>query len=121
MIEKEPNLIEELYSFFFKIFIPAFIALSIKIATQVKREKMTFTRVVLSFVVGIGCAYFVYPFVENQTESKYIPLLVGVVSISGDKIAEYIIYKWNVDNFVGVILDSMLNAIVQIFKPNNKN
>jgi hypothetical protein len=59
--------------------------------------------------------------VENQTESRYIPLLVGMVSISGEKIAEYIIYKWNVDNFVGVIFDSMLNAIVQIFKPNSKN
>lgn len=121
MIEKEPNLIEELYNFFFKICIPASIAISIKLATQVKKEKMTFTKVVLSFVVGIGCAYFVYPFVENQTESKYIPLLVGVVSISGEKIAEYIIYKWNVDNFLSVIFDSVLNAIVQIFKPNNKN
>ena len=116
MIEKEPGLFDEMYNFFLKIFIPAFIALSIKIATQVKREKMTFTRVVMSFVVGIGCAYFVYPFVDSNLSSEYVPLLVGVVSISGEKIAEYLIYKWDVDIFLGALIDTIIDRV----RPNRK-
>lgn len=109
MIEKEPNILEELYTFFLKIFIPAFIAISIKMATIVKKEKMTFTRILLSFVVGVGCAYFIYPFVDNGVENSYVPLLVGVVAISGDKIAEYIIYKWDIDTFIGAVIDTLLD------------
>ena len=112
MIPKgEPKIYEELTTFFFKIFIPAFIAISIKTATQIKREEMNFTRVIISFVVGIGCAYFVYPFVEGKIENNYIPLLVGVVAMSGEKIAEYIIYKWDVDKFLGALIDFLLERL----------
>lgn len=104
MIEKEPTIVEQLTTFFFKIFIPAFIAISIKIATQVKREKMKFTRVVLSFIVGIGCAYFIFPFVEG----KWTPLIVGVVAMSGEKIAEFIIYKWDIDTILKALISNWL-------------
>ena len=92
---------KDLTEFFFKIFIPAFIAISIKIATQIKREKMNLTRVIMSFVVGIGCAYFVFPFVDG----RWTPLIVGIVAMSGEKIAEFIIYKWDVD----VVLKTLIS------------
>lgn len=104
MTEKDPTIIKELSEFFFKIFIPAFIAISIKIATQVKREKMNFTRIVISFIVGIGCAYFVFPFVEG----RWTPLIVGVVAMSGEKIAEFIIYKWDVDTVLRTLISNWL-------------
>lgn len=111
MIQKEPNLIQELTTFFFKIFIPAFIAISIKIATQIKKEKMNLTRVIISFVVGIGCAYFVYPFVQDKIDENFIPLLVGVVAMSGEKISEYIIYKWDIDKLLGAFIDLAYNFL----------
>lgn len=83
MLEKDHTILEELSTFFFKIFIPAFIAISVKVATQIKQEKMNFSRILISFVAGIGCAYFVFPFVEG----KWTPLIVGVVAMSGEKIA----------------------------------
>jgi hypothetical protein len=105
-MEKSPEFTSGLAEFFFKIFVPAFIAVTIKIATQVKREKMNVTRIIISFIVGIGCAYFVYPFVHGNVESGYIPLLVGIVAMSGEKIAEYVIYKWDVDKLLGSLLDA---------------
>ena len=113
MIEKEPNIIKELTTFFFKIFIPAFIAISIKIATQIKKETMNFTRVIISFVVGIGCAYFIFPFVHDsdKIDSSYIPLLVGVVAMSGEKIAEYIIYKWDIDKLLTAFIDFLIEQV----------
>lgn len=104
MTQKDPTILKELTEFFFKIFIPAFIAISIKIATQIKREKMNFTRVMISFVVGIGCAYFVYPFVGG----RWTPLIIGVVAMSGEKIAEFIIYKWDVDMVLKTLISNWL-------------
>jgi hypothetical protein len=105
MLEKDPTILEELSTFFFKIFIPAFIAISVKVATQVKQEKMSFSRILISFVAGIGCAYFVFPFVEG----KWTPLIVGVVAMSGEKIAEFIIYKWDVDKVIKNLLSNWIS------------
>mgnify|MGYP003675297116 FL=1 len=105
MLEKDPTILEELSTFFFKIFIPAFIAISVKVATQVKQEKMSFSRILISFVAGMGCAYFVFPFVEG----KWTPLIVGVVAMSGEKIAEFIIYKWDVDKVIRNLLSNWLS------------
>lgn len=117
MIEKDPNILQELSTFFFKIFVPAFIAISIKVATQIKEESMNFTKVILSFVIGIGCAYFIYPFVVYKIDESYVPLLVGVVAISGEKISEYIIYKWDIDKFLNAIFDGALNFVINLIKP----
>mgnify|MGYP003624382334 FL=1 len=105
MLEKDPTILEELSTFFFKIFIPAFIAISVKVATQIKQEKMNFSRILISFVAGIGCAYFVFPFVEG----KWTPLIVGVVAMSGEKIAEFIIYKWDIDTVLRNLLSNWIN------------
>ena len=105
MLEKDPTIFEQLSTFFFKIFIPAFIAISVKVATQVKQEKMSFSRILISFVAGIGCAYFVFPFVEG----KWTPLIVGVVAMSGEKIAEFIIYKWDVDKVIKNLLSNWIS------------
>jgi hypothetical protein len=116
MVEKYNDITEQVLNFFFKIFIPSFVAISIKIATQVKKEKLTFMRVIMSFIIGIGCAYFIFPFADNHVKQEYIPLLVGMVSISGEKISEYIIYKWNIDFFLTSIIDAIREGIIKIIK-----
>ena len=112
MIEKETGLWYELNAFFVKIAVPAMVGISIKLATQVKKEKMTFIRVVLSFITGIGCAYFVYPFLND---TKYMPLIIGVVSISGEKIMEFLIYKWNIDYFLTSLMEAIRQIIIKTF------
>ena len=116
MVENTNDITEQVLNFFFKIFIPSFVAISIKIATQVKKEKITFMRVIMSFIIGIGCAYFVFPFADNTVKNEYVPLLVGMVSISGEKISEYVIYKWNIDFFLTSIIDAIREAIVKVIK-----
>ena len=112
MIEKEPNVWYELNAVFVKIVVPSLIGISIKLATQIKKEKMTFLRVILSFTTGIGCAYFIYPFIEN---TKYTPLIIGIVSISGEKIMEFLIYKWDIDYFLTSLMEVFRQMILKIF------
>lgn len=114
MIDKEPTILDELYKFLLKILVPSIIAITIKIATQVKREKMSFGRILISFIVGIGCAYFVFPFID---EGRWTPLIVGVVAMSGEKISEYLIYKWDIDKALSMILKGLLNFIVNFLTP----
>ena len=105
--------VDEIGEFFVKIFVPAFIAISIKVATQIKKERLSVGRVITSFIVGIGCAYFVYPFVSG----RWTPLIVGIVAMSGEKIAEYIIYKWDVDKAVGSIISAGIDFIINLINP----
>ena len=107
MIEKDPTTIEQFSIFFYKVVVPTFIAISMKLATQANKERITITKVCMSFVVGIGCAYFVSPFANGNWSS----IIIGVVAMSGEKIAEYIIYKWDVDRFLSAILDIVIERI----------
>lgn len=113
MVEKEPNFIESIWEFLSKIFLPFFVGISIKVAIQIKREKMKLSRVLISFVAGLGCCYFVYTFIREDLDKPYVPFLIGMVAMSGEKIAEYVIYKWDVDRLFG----AFLNFVISQLKP----
>ena len=104
---------EQLISLFIKIGIPALIGISIKLAIESKNKKMTFFRVLLSFITGIGCAYLLYPLIEKNTDSEFIPLIIAIASISGEKIAEFVINKWNIDYFLGSIFETIRLGIIK--------
>lgn len=79
-----------------------------------RREKMTFFRIIMSYVVGIGCAYFTYPFVKIEMQTQYVPIIVAMVSISGEKVAEFLIYKWNIDDLLLAIANALKDFILNI-------
>ena len=91
---------EELKAFVIKIIIPALVAVSMKIAIMNKKTKVTIFQVVTSFVTGIGSAYLFSDLIMDSFSNKYIPLIVAVVTISGEKIGYWIIYKLNVEELM---------------------
>ena len=105
MLEKDPTIIEQLSIFFYKVVVPTFVAISMKLATQANKEKITITKVCIGFTVGIGCAYFVSPFANG----KWASIIIGVVAISGEKITEFIIYKWDVDTVIRNLLSNWIS------------
>lgn len=48
---------EEVKSFLVKIIVPAFVAISVKLALQSKRQKVSWMNAFTSIVIGIGTAY----------------------------------------------------------------
>lgn len=102
---KEPTTIERILELFFKVLLPAAAGVSVKIAIKMQKEKMTVLGVVLSYVAGILLAWIVSPVITNAVSKDYVPMMIAVVAISGDKIAEYLIYKFNIDLFITVLLD----------------
>lgn len=110
-MQKDPRIIDEVYQFLFKILIPAFIAVSIKVAIQIKNEGVNYTRIIISFIAGIGCAYFSFPLIETYTSKEYLSIMIGIVAISGEKITEWFVYKFKVDVFLGALADFLLDKI----------
>jgi len=110
-MQKNPHLFEEAYEFLFKIMIPAFVGIAAKVAIQMKNEKLSIGRVVISFIAGVSCAYFAFPLIENISSKEYLPAFVGLTAISGEKITEWVVYKFKIDIFLGAFADFLLDKI----------
>jgi hypothetical protein len=76
-----------------KVIIPAWIGVSIKIATIMRKEKITWARVVSSYISGIGMAWICGAYVLNKFDPSISTVIIAAIAISSEKITEYLIYK----------------------------
>lgn len=90
----------ELKALVIKIIIPALVALSMKIAIMNKDQKVTVFQIFMAFTTGIGSAYLFSGLIMETFSDKWIPLIVAVVTISGEKIGHWILYKFNIEEFL---------------------
>jgi hypothetical protein len=98
------NLSDEVKSWIFKPLIWAMLAISVKLAVQAKRQKITIGIVLTAFLAGIGSAWIFADYVMMNYSHQYQPMIIAVIAISGEKIVEYILYRINFQ----VLLDSLI-------------
>jgi hypothetical protein len=96
---------EDLRSWILKILLPALVAISIKLAVQSKQGAMSWFNVITSFVCGIGSAYLASDLVTSSINPHYVPLVIAVIAISGEKIGFWLVYKFNVESFMEGVMD----------------
>ena len=101
------NLSEEIKSWIVKPLIWAMLAISVKLAVQSKRQKITVGIVITSFLAGIGSAWIFADYVMLNYSHQYQPMIIAVIAISGEKIVEYILYRVN--------FQALLDALMKIF------
>lgn len=118
---KEPNQWERALEVFFKILLPALVGVSIKVAIKMQREKITYIGVFLSYIIGIGSAWLASPLIIGAVNKEYVPMMIAIVAITGEKVGEWIIYKFNVDNIMNVLLSQLQSFVVGCFTKSNKN
>lgn len=108
----------EIYLFFIKIIFPAFVAVGVKIAIEMKKNntKLSFLNVGLSMTIGVGGAYISSGIVQKLIDSNYIPAVIAVVAIISDKIGEFLIYKLNIDTFLTALINGFFDYISNVFK-----
>lgn len=108
----------DFFQFFVKILIPAIFGVGIKIAIEMKKDKtkVSFFNVCLSMFVGVAGAYISSGLVQSSFGINYQPIVIAFIAIITDKIAEYVIYKWNVDLFLSAVFDGLFDYISNIFK-----
>ncbi len=98
--------------FFMKVMVPAIVAISVSIAIRIQRETVKVTSVILSFFIGIGCAYLFGDLILASFSKEWSPVVIGVVSITGNDAGRWLIYKFEFD----VIGDAFVRWIISKFK-----
>lgn len=94
-----------LKNLFVKILIPALVAVSIKIAITSRKSRMSVFAIISSIVVGVGSAYLFSGLVQSTFSEEVQPLVTALIAISGDKIAGWLIYRFNVDSFIQTLVE----------------
>ncbi len=102
------SLSDEIKTWFIKPLIWAMVAISVKLAVQSRKNKITFGVAISSFVTGVGSAYLFSDYVSGAFTHEMQPLIIAVIAISGEKIGEYILYR--------ISFDALLDVLIKIFK-----
>jgi len=106
----------ELYIFFTKIIIPAFVAVGVKVAIEMKTNKVktSIFNVILSIIIGVGGAYLTSGIIQKECSIETVPAVVALVAIMSEKIGQWIIYKLNLDNFLTALADVCFDFILNL-------
>lgn len=104
-MSEEKNLFtEEVKSFLLKIIVPSLVAVSIKLAVMSRNGKISMFNVIVSLITGVGSAYLFADYVMSSFSHQYIPLVIALITFSGEKIGVYFIVKFNVEEFISTLL-----------------
>ena len=109
----EKILCSDFYQFVTKILIPAFIGISLKVAVQMKRTKLSFLNVVLSFITGICTAWMFSNLIQDNVPINYQSISIAIIAISGEKIGDWIVYKFRIDDFLSAVFEAIKEVIVR--------
>ena len=101
------NVSDEIKSWVLKPLVWAMMAVSVKLAVQSKKERLTMGIVVTSFMAGVGSAWLFADYITMSYSHQYQPLIIAIIAISGDKIVEYFLYKIN--------FQQLLDSLIKIF------
>ncbi len=106
----------EAYQFFVKILFPAFLAVGLKIAIEMKKTKtkVTALNVFLSMTIGVSGAYICSDWVRSYFDDDSVSIVIALIAILSDKIGEFLIYKFNVDLFLTALIESFFDFILNL-------
>lgn len=102
---------EDVKNWLVKIMLPALVAVSMKLAVEFKRGTVTWFNVVASFITGIGSAYLCSGLVVDAVPPHYVPIAIAIITISGEKIGFWLVYKLNVETITQGFFEYMLDKI----------
>lgn len=97
----------EMKSFCLKILLPALVAVSIKIAIQSKNKSVSVLQIIISFVTGIGSAYLFSGIILENFSDAWATIYIAVTAISGEKIGQWMVYRFNVEEILSTLLDKI--------------
>lgn len=108
----------EYAQFFIKIIIPAILGVGMKIAIEMKKNKakISFINVCLSMFVGVAGAYISSGLIQSELDTKYQSIAIAFIAIISDKVAEYIIYRLNIDSMLTAFFNNCFDFIINLRK-----
>lgn len=104
----------EIYNFIFKALIPALVAVSLGLAVKAKTQRLTMKRVFISYITGVGVSYFAYPLIGYQYFGDFYGAVIGVIALTSEKIMEFLLFRFNVDLFLGSLIDAGRTFLINL-------
>jgi hypothetical protein len=104
----------QLFEFFTKIIIPALVGITIKLAVMIDRERITFLKVFISLIIGIGFVYLFQHPVKVIISEDYQPLAFGLIAMSGETFGRFLTKLWNLDNIIYVFYINITNYLTNL-------
>lgn len=104
MLERIKYIPDEFINFFFKVILASLLAISVKLAVQMKKEKVSIFNAFLSIIIGVGTAAMCGNLVLHYFSSYWATIVIGVITIIGEKIANWLIYTFKVDRLMEDLL-----------------
>jgi len=102
---------EEFKNFLLKIIIPALVAVSIKLAIMSQRTKISTFNIIGSFVIGVGVAYLSGGIILETVAANYVPLVIGVLTLVGEKFAYWLLFTLKVDKMAVSFLEYVIGLL----------
>ncbi len=102
---------DELRTFLLKIIGPALVAVSIKLAIMSQRTKITRVNVVCSFIIGVGSAYLSGDIVLKTLPIDYVPLVISVIALTGEKVSSWLLFNFKVDKIMVDFMQYLIGII----------
>lgn len=89
--------------FLVKIMIPSIVAVAIRLAIINRKKPLTLVSIVTSFITGVGFAYLLSDWVMSEMPQRYWSATISLIAISGDKIGNYLIYRFPIERIIQVL------------------
>lgn len=96
-----------------KILIPSLVGISIKLAVQSRQERVSPFNAVTSIITGLGFAYLFGDAVLSYFPEKWSSVIIAAITITGEKIAYWFIYKFRVDVLADAFIEAIKNWILK--------
>ena len=106
---------DELRNLVIKILVPALVGISIKLAVQSKKAKVSVSTIIGSIVIGVGSAWLASGWVFKTFSEETTSIVIAVIAIAGEKVAEWLIYKFNFDVIGDAIVNEFWSGIKRAF------
>lgn len=104
---------EELRELIVKILIPSLVGISIKLALKIREGRLSFFNACTSVVIGVGFAYLFGGIVLSYFSERWAPAVIAAITITGEKIAYWLIYRFDFDVVGDAFIERLKNWIIK--------
>ena len=109
MPERLKQIPDEIWNFIIKTLPFSLAALAISISIQIKNKTASLINSMLSIIIGVSCAWITGGWINEHFSSTTAPMIIGVVTILGEKVGYWLIYKFQVDLVMATVVDILIN------------
>jgi hypothetical protein len=86
----------------------AVLAIFIKISVEVKKKTATWMGSILSLIIGVLVGSMFNQLIKAHTSENIYPIAIGAVAILGEKLAEYLMFRFKIEILFKAIKEEII-------------